>query len=190
MMEEERKMSETTKLIFNFNSNKGERRVSLNGVNETKHMLKGNKELFPFIEQIQKEVKKYPQAKRKRIMKLLQASTITLITMMQFTETSKAQTLSVYQPTNGKSNLLPPEIMDILKQLIWACEGIAVLLAAIFLALSGITWMTGNKAKSKQWTEDIVKGLGLTILAPVTILILVRLVSTIFKNTQIFEAFY
>lgn len=181
-----------SKMIINFNYDNGIRTMEIDGV-MTKNVLGNEKEkLIPFIRRMKEEVRKQPKSQRKAIIKHLQVMAASLVVVLQTSEKTQAQTLQVYQSEgmSMKSDLLPPEITDILKQLILACEGVAILLACIFLIISGIYWMMGNKTKSKQWTEDIIKGLGLTVLAPVTIMLLVKIVSIVFKNTPVLEGFF
>lgn len=181
-----------TKTKIEFNYNNGIRTVLINGKPSHKTTLNEQKEIAPFIKKAMEEVRKQPKVKQKKIIKYLQALSVSLIPILHSTESAQAQKLQGYplMENSPTSELLTPEITDILKQIILACGTVSVLLACIFLMVSGIYWMMGNKTKSRQWTEDIVKGLGLVILAPVTILLLVKLTSVVFKNTPILEAFF
>lgn len=181
-----------TKTIIKFNYDNGTRSMLIDGVCSNKRSKINDDKIAPFIKNVVEEVKNQPKTKQKKILKYLRALSVSMIAILNIPEEAQAQTLKGY-PLMGDSTtseLIPAEIMDILKQIILACGTVSVSLACIFLMISGIYWMIGNKVKSRQWTEDIVKGLGLVTLAPVTILLLIKLVSLIFKNTPVLGAFF
>ena len=79
--------------------------------------------------------------------------------------------------------LLPPEVIDILKQLILAFGTVSVALAILFLMGAGIYRMIGNERKAREWSVNVIKGFGQVLLAPVIILILTTLTALIFKTS-------
>lgn len=180
-----------TNTIIRFDYKNGIRNMSINGVPSVKS-IKSKEEMIPFINNLTKEVNTLPIKKKKKFYNILQTTTIALIPMLYSTKKVHAQQMSNYPLlSNSKElELLPPEILDILKQLIMACETISVALAIIFLMGAGIYRMIGNKAKAREWTVDIIKGFGQILLAPVIILVLASLTALVFKNVRGLEAFF
>lgn len=178
-----------TNTIIRFDYNNGIRSMNINGVPTVKSK---EEEMIPFISNLTKEVNTLPVKKKKKFYKILQTTSITLISMIFSTKNALAQQMSNYPLlSNSKElELLPPEIVDILKQLILTCGTVSVALAIIFLMGAGIYRMIGNKAKAREWTVDIIKGFGQVLLAPVIILILASLTALVFKNVRGLEAFF
>lgn len=177
-----------TKTIISFNYNDGIRTMSINGVKSSKYSSK--EDSFSFMESLIEEVNIHPKKTQLKIMKSLQMISISLIPLLHTNQNASASILQPLLDSSKTIEILPPEIIDILMQLILACGTIAVALAMILMSVAGIYWMLGNKVKSKQWTEDIIKGFGQVLLAPVIILILASLTVLLFKNVHGLEAFF
>lgn len=177
-----------TKTIINFNYNNGIRTMSINGKITSKYSNK--EDSSSFTESIIREVNARPKKNQLKIIKSLQMISISLIPILHTDQRASASILQPLLDSSKTTEILPPEIIDILKQLILACGTIAVALAMILMSIAGMYWMLGNKAKSKQWTEDIIKGFGQVLLAPVIILILASLTVLLFKNVRGLEAFF
>ncbi|UUV25829.1 MULTISPECIES: hypothetical protein [Lysinibacillus] len=180
-----------TKTIINFTYNDGTRKMIIDG----KYISKLNDhkvdDVIPFINKLSKEVNCLSKKNQKKFYKTLQVVSLSIIPILHSTKKAHAQQMSNYPLLNNKeSDLLPPEIVDILKQLILACGTISVALAILFLMGAGVYRMVGNKVKAREWTVDIIKGFGQVLLAPVIILILATLTALIFKNVHGLEAFF
>jgi len=115
-----------------------------------------------------------------------------IIPLLAPTKITQAQEITSF-PLLEKSHgieLLPPEVIDILKQLILAFGTVSVALAILFLMGAGVYRMIGNERKAREWSVNVIKGFGQVLLAPVIILILTTLTALIFKNVRGLDAFF
>ena len=146
---------------------------------------------IPFIEQMAKEV----NLKSKKIQKQFyrELSVICAIaTPILSMKKAHAETTMITPMLESGSGLgiLPPEIMDILKQLILALGTLSIAVAMLLLMVSGVYRMIGQREKSIRWNTDVLKGFGQVLLAPVIILVLVTIVRLVFGNVRGLEAFF
>jgi len=189
-MEEGKRM---TNLIANYHYNNGVRQMTLNWRgSELKEERKEVDRILPFIKELTKEVTKQPKKIQQRFFAKLKRLSLLIIPILAPTKIAHAQEIISF-PFLGKPQgleLLPPEIIDILKQLILAFGTVSVALAILFLMGAGIYRMIGNERKASEWSVNVIKGFGQVLLAPVIILILTTLTALIFKNVHGLNIFF
>lgn len=182
-----------TSLIVNYHYNNGVRHMSIYDNDSCKLKMKRNTEqIAPFIEELTKEVKLLPKKVQKRFYSKLKKLSLLIIPILVPTKLTHAQEITNF-PLLEKSHgieLLPPEVIDILKQLILAFGTVSVALAILFLMGAGVYRMIGNERKAREWSVNVIKGFGQVLLAPVIILILTTLTALIFKNVRGLDAFF
>lgn len=130
----------------------------------------------PFMKEVLKEVTKYS----------------ILITPLFLSKKALAQESTGF-PMLDKAHgidILPKEFVDIIIQIIMGCGVVGVGFAIICLMAAGGYRMIGQTDKARLWSMDIIKGLGQVLLAPVIILILVTIVSLVFRNIPALENFF
>lgn len=150
-----------------------------------------NDEIIPFIEDIEKEVRKLPQVKRMKFQKLITLSYAIILPFIPIEIASAESTQMNFPLISGKGNeFLPPEVMQILVKLILALGTLGVLLAIGCLMVAGAIRMLGNQKKAYVWSKDIISGLGQILLSPVIILILTTIVALLFSNVPSLNIFY
>lgn len=178
-----------TNLIVNYHYNNGVRHMSFNG-----REAKRNKadQTLTFIEELTKEVTMQPKKIQQRFYAKLKKLSLLIIPILAPVKIAHAQEMTGF-PLLEKSQgieLLPPEIIDILKQLILAFGTVSVALAILFLMGAGVYRMIGNERKASEWSVNVIKGFGQVLLAPVIILILTTLTALIFKNVHGLNMFF
>lgn len=183
-----------TSLIANYHYNNGIPQMSINrkSIDELKTERKENAQFIPFIEELTKEVNLLPKKARHRFYSKLKRLSLLIIPILAPTKITHAQEMTNF-PLLEKSHgieLLPPEVIDILKQLILAFGTVSVALAILFLMGAGVYRMIGNERKAREWSVNVIKGFGQVLLAPVIILILTTLTALIFKNVRGLDAFF
>jgi len=155
-------------------------------------MKRNTEQIAPFIEELTKEVKLLPKKVQIRFYTKLKKLSLLIIPILASTKITHAQEITNF-PLLEKSHgieLLPPEVIDILKQLILAFGTVSVALAILFLMGAGVYRMIGNERKAREWSVNVIKGFGQVLLAPVIILILTTLTALIFKNVRGLDAFF
>ena len=147
-----------------------------------------------FIEKFVKEVNGKPKQVRERFYKILTATyLIALPSLIPMNANAQTQAVNLGVPMIDKANsleILPPEIVTILLQLVVAAGVIGVVFAILCLMVAGGYRMIGQSDKARNWSTDIIKGLGQVLLAPVIILLLVTLVSMMFKKVPGLSVFF
>ncbi len=153
--------------------------------------IKVNNNITPFIQEIEKEVKKLPHIKRIKFQKILMVSYMALLPFLPMGLTN-AQALETNFPLIGRggNEFLPPEVMQILVKLILALGTLGVILAIGCLMVAGAMRMLGNQQKAQIWSKNIIGGLGQILLSPVIILILTTIVALLFRNVPALNIFY
>lgn len=158
------------------------------------HVVIGNpsKQSFSsFIEEIAKEVEMKPKAVQKRFFKILRNTHLLVTPLLVTTQKAHAEQMNI--PIIDKAyslEILPDEIVTILLQLIIAGGILGAIFATLCLMVAGGHLMIGNKDKSRGMTTDTIKGLGQILLAPVIIIILWTLTSSLFRNVPSLEVFF
>jgi len=190
-MEEVRKM---TSLIASYHYNNGIRQMSINSkcLDDLKIERNEKDEFIPFIEELTKEVTLLTKKAQHQFYTKLKKLSLMIIPLLAPTKITHAQEITSF-PLLEKSHgieLLPPEVIDILKQLILAFGTVSVALAILFLMGAGVYRMIGNERKAREWSVNVIKGFGQVLLAPVIILILTTLTALIFKNVRGLDAFF
>ena len=143
-----------------------------------------------FMEALTKEVKNQPKHIQKRFYKILRNSYLVALPLL-ITPQAHAQKIGFPQLDKAQGlDILPPEVMDILIQLIIAAGILGVAFAILCLMVAGGYRMIGQSAKAQNWSTDIIRGLGQVLLAPVIILILVTITSLVFKNVPGLDLFF
>lgn len=145
----------------------------------------------PFINDIVKEVKQQPLRVQKKFYRLLTGVQAFAIPMMAATKAHAQENIDF--PLLEKAyglDILPDEIVTILVQVIIGCGILGVAFAMICLMVAGGYRVMGNRDKASTWSEDIIKGLGQILLAPVIILILVTLTGFMFQNIPGLDIFF
>lgn len=144
-----------------------------------------------FIDAIAKEVEKKPKSVQKRFFKILRNSYLLVIPLLTTQKAHAAGATNI--PLFDKAyslDILPQEIVTILIQLIVAAGILGVAFAMLCLMVAGGYRMIGQTDKARNWSSDIIRGLGQILLAPVIILILVTLTSLIFRNVPGLDIFF
>lgn len=146
--------------------------INIDQLTEGYSKLEVKKSITPFMEDVIKEVKDYSKKDKKKMLRIIQGITVLLIPQM-FIQKTQAQTISTQLiPTNVQSDIIPPEVMDIMSQLISSAGKIGILLAILLLIVTGILKMLGQSAKARKMSVDIIKGFGQVMLAPIIILLI------------------
>lgn len=149
-----------------------------------------NNSLETFIQSIEEEVKSLPKKRQKKIIKALATIPAMILPFMSSVKTN-AQTIQVDFPfLNDKpDSIIPPEIWDILSQLIASAGKIGFLLSILLIAIAGLMIMFGRREKAVVWISEIIKGYGIILVAPILILLLTTLVYLILGNSGL-DMFY
>lgn len=129
--------------------------------------------------QTQSQIK--ASGKKRAFIKRSQKGAIILPFLMPMQVHAQGEGFPLLEGSEGVE-LLPPEITELLIQLIVACGVIGVAFAIICLMIAGGYRMVGQTDKARLWSVDIIKGLGQVLLAPVIIFLLVTITGLIFKN--------
>jgi uncharacterized membrane protein YdfJ with MMPL/SSD domain len=143
-----------------------------------------------FMEVLAKEVKNQPRHVQRRFYKILRNSYLVILPLL-ITPHAHAQKIGFPQLDKAHGlEILPPEIMDILIEIIIAAGVLGVAFAILCLMIAGGYRMIGQSMKAQNWSTDIIKGLGQVLLAPVIILILVTITSLVFRNVPGLDLFF
>lgn len=143
-----------------------------------------------FMEVLAKEVKNQPKHIQKRFYKILRNSYLVALPLL-ITPQAHAQKIGFPKLDEAEGlEILPPEILNILIELIIAAGILGVAFAILCLMIAGGYRMIGQKMKAQSWSTDIITGLGQILLAPVIILILVTVTSLVFRNVPGLDLFF
>lgn len=156
-----------------------------------------NDTVIPFIQLIEEEVKLLPKKKQKKYFNLLRIIVMSAVPLT-LTKTTNAQMIQTSaKPINipfieNKSGLgiLPPDIFQILIQLIGGAMMLGSLIAILLLIVAGGFKMAGQSDKAKKWITEIIKGLGIILLAPALIVLLVAITSMTLSGIDGLDIFY
>lgn len=175
-----------TSLIANYHYNNGIRQMSINrkSIDELKQKEK-KWTVHTFYRRVNKGGEPVTKESTTSILFKTKRLSLLIIPILAPTKITHAQEMTNF-PLLEKSHgieLLPPEVIDILKQLILAFGTVSVALAILFLMGAGIYRMIGNERKAREWSVNVIKGFGQVLLAPVIILILTTLTALIFKTS-------
>jgi type IV secretory pathway VirB2 component (pilin) len=77
---------------------------------------------------------------------------------------------------------MPPELLQLLLQILKISVGTAVLLSMILLVGAGIMRMFRKKKEATEWTTDIVKGLIQILVAVPIVFLIYFVVNLLFSN--------
>jgi hypothetical protein len=131
-----------------------------------------------FLQSLDKEVRHNPfQAKKLR-------KTLTI------THTMLVSTLVLAQPTYAAAMAptnIDPDIVNTLVLLMLTCAGLGVLAAVVGLMAAGVWKMFFGGNQADQWRQNIYRGLGQVILAPVTVALIVGLALLLFSHIPAFQ---
>ena len=86
--------------------------------------------------------------------------------------------------------ILPPDVLNILVDIIVTCGILGVLLAIVCLMVAGGFRMLGQLERARKWSVDVIKGLGQILLAPVIIILLTLLTSMLLGSIEGLDVFY
>lgn len=86
--------------------------------------------------------------------------------------------------------ILPPDVVDLLVDIIVTCGVIGFFTSIICLMITGGFWMIGQRERARQWTTDILKGLGQIFLSPVVIILLTLLTTMLLGDIAVLDLFY
>lgn len=153
--------------------------------------------VIPFIKLIEEEVKLLPKKKQKKYFNLLRIMSLTAIPLTVAKNTNAQMIQTSTKPINisfienkGGLGILPPDIFEILIQLIGGAMMIGSLIAILLLIVAGGFKMAGQSDKAKKWITEILKGLGIILLAPALIILLVAITSMTLSGIDGLDIFY
>jgi hypothetical protein len=78
---------------------------------------------------------------------------------------------------------MPPELLQLLLQILKISVGTAVLLSMILLVGAGVMRMFRKKKEATEWTTDIVKGLIQILIAVPIVFLIYFVVNLLFSNS-------
>jgi hypothetical protein len=137
------------------------------------------------IPTLAQEVKQLPKRKLKEYKKTIQTFIVTVSSFLILPLKSMANTLpntiTTTSPLPKTAEGIPPELLDLLIQLLTIAVGGAVFIAAIMLAVTGIAKMFRVKGIT-QWTSDILKGLFQALAAIPVVFLIYYLATLLFKG--------
>ena len=156
-----------------------------------------NDTIIPFIKMIEEEVKLLPKKRQKRFFNMIRVSSMMIIPLaiaknanaQMITTSAKPINIPFIENQQGLS-ILPPEIFQLLIQLIGGAMMLGSLVAILLLIAAGTFKMLGQSEKAKRWTTEILKGFGITLLAPAIIILLVAITSLVLGGIDGLDVFY
>ncbi|MEH7116011.1 hypothetical protein V7128_01130 [Neobacillus vireti] len=132
-----------------------------------------------------KEVKQLPKSKIKHYKKTIQTFLITASSFTMLPLKSMAASSVPVGTTNLPESAtgMPPELLQLLIQILKISVGTAVLLSMILLVGAGVMRMFRKKKEATEWTTDIVKGLIQILIAVPIVFLIYFVVNLLFSNS-------
>lgn len=131
-----------------------------------------------FLNELAKEVKSNPR-QAKRLYKLL------VTTHLAFVSVLAQPLIAMAAPIN--SGNVDPDIVEILIKLEATCVVLAVGAAIVALMLAGMWRMFFGGSQATEWTQNIIKGFGQVITAPMIIALIIGLMTLMFTGMPAFR---
>jgi hypothetical protein len=130
------------------------------------------------------EVKNSSKNKIKQYKKTIQTFLITASSFMILPLKSMAASSVPVGTTNLPQSAvgMPPELLQLLLQILKISVGTAVLLSMILLVGAGVMRMFRKKKEATEWTTDIVKGLIQILVAVPIVFLIYFVVNLLFSN--------
>jgi hypothetical protein len=130
-----------------------------------------------------KEVKRTPKRKLKEYQKtiktfLMTMSSFAILPLNSMANSQATTTSSLPKTSEG----LPPELLELLLQLLTIAVAGGIIIAAIMLVVTGVGKMFRIKGIT-QWTSDILKGLFQVLAAVPVVFLIYYLATLLFKGS-------
>lgn len=133
-----------------------------------------------FLVHLKKEVKQYPK-QAKKLKHLLSTTAAMCVSMLVLVHPTMAATLSPTVQT------IDPDLINTLMILMLSCAGLGVLAAVVGLMMAGVWKMFYGGSQADQWRQNIYRGLGQVLLAPVAVALIVGLALLLFSTLPAFQ---
>jgi hypothetical protein len=133
-----------------------------------------------FLMQLESEVKANPR-RAKKLKTLLSATATMCVSMLIVAQPTMAASIVPSQPN------IDPDLINTLIILMLTCAGLGVLASVVGLMMAGIWRMFFGGKQADEWRQNIYRGLGQVLLAPVTVALIVGLALLLFSSLPAFR---
>ncbi len=133
-----------------------------------------------FIATLESEVKANPKQARK-FKHLLSVTSMMCVSMLMLADPTMAAT--TMSPTPN----IDPDLVNTLMILMLSVAGLGVLASVVALMMAGVWKMFFGGNQANQWRQEIYRGLGQVLIAPVSVALIVGLAVLLFSTIPAFH---
>jgi hypothetical protein len=137
-----------------------------------------------FLATLESEVRAKPK-QAKKFIHLLTTTTMVYVSMLMLADPTMAASAMAMAPTPTPN--IDPDLVNTLIILMLSVAGLGVLASVVALMLAGVWKMFFGGKQSDEWRQNIYRGLGQVLLAPVSVALIVGLAILLFSTIPAFH---